>query len=200
MGLTGSVDPKQKEMIQRACERTGSLIALINDLLRYSRLEAETGVPAVYQPVSLFDVVRRTVELLSPSAEEKGLHLEVHLRPVHVLADEEGLTELVTNLVSNAIRYTPNGGRVSVAIEVEGPHAMLKVEDQGIGIKPDDLPHLFEEFFRSESARQFVRHGTGMGLAIVKKLVDSYGGAIDVASEPGRGTTFTVRLPLAPAE
>jgi len=197
-GLTGKVDPRQVDMIQRACERTDSLMDLINDLLRYSRLEAEAGVQVVREPVSFADVVRRTIELLSPSAEAGQITLQDEVRPARVLADEEGLTELATNLVSNAIRYSPEGGAVSVRLEARGERAVFRVQDHGIGIDPEDLPHVFEEFFRSEAAKKAVQHGTGMGLSIVKRLVDSYAGSIDVASEPGRGTTFTVSLPLAP--
>lgn len=196
-GLTGPVDPQQQEMIGRACRRTDSLTQLINDLLRYSRLESEAGLEIPKKPIPLADVVRRTVELLAPSATEKSLQVDSELVPATVLADEEGLTELVTNLVSNAIRYTPAGKRVRVTLAVEGREAVFIVADEGIGISAEDQKHLFEEFFRAEAAKQVVQHGTGMGLAIVRRLVDSYHGTINVKSEAGQGTTFTVRLPLA---
>ena len=196
-GLTGQVDPQQRDMISRACRRTDSLMQLINDLLRYSRLEAEAGLEIARRPLDMADVVRRTVELLAPSAAEKSLRVESSLEPATVLADEEGLTELVTNLVSNAIRYTSAGRRIAVTLATEGRDAVLTVGDEGIGISAEDLPHLFEEFFRSEAAKQAVQHGTGMGLAIVRRLVDSYHGTIDVKSQPGHGSTFTVRLPVA---
>lgn len=199
-GLAGKVDPKQEEMIRRACERTDSLTDLINDLLRYSRLEAESGIQVALRPVSFPMIVNRTIELLSPSAEARHVRLETHIRPAHVLADEEGLTELVTNLVSNAVRYSGEGGAVSVRLVADNEHAVLEVQDGGIGITAEDLPHIFEEFFRSETAKRAVQHGTGMGLSIVKRLVESYGGTISVESEPGQGTTFTVRLPLAMCE
>lgn len=195
-GLTGRVEPKQQEMIERACERTDSLIDLINDLLRYSRLEAEAGIAVAHVPVSLADVVRRTVELLSPTAEARDIHIDTEIRPAQVLAEEEGLTELATNLISNAIRYSPSGRSVGVRLTVQDDQAVLEVADRGIGIAPEDLEHIFDEFFRSEAAKKTVQHGTGMGLAIVKRLVESYGGTIDVVSTPGQGSTFTVRLPL----
>lgn len=195
-GLTGQVDPQQQEMISRACRRTDSLTLLINDLLRYSRLEAEAGLDLPLRPTPLADVVRRTVELLAPSAAEKSLQVDSELVPATVLADEEGLTELVTNLVSNAIRYTPAGKRVTVTLATEDRDAVFAVADEGIGISTEDQTHLFEEFFRAETAKQAVQHGTGMGLAIVRRLVDSYHGSIDVKSQPGHGATFTVRLPL----
>jgi len=200
MGITGKVDAKQEEMIARAAERTDSLMDLINDLLRYSRLEAEAALHADYQPVSLADVTRRTVELLAPSAEAGNVRLASDIRPARVLADEEGLTELVTNLLSNAIRYTPDGGDVAVAVSRDAGRAVLVVTDSGIGISGEDLSHIFDEFFRSSAAKEAVQHGTGMGLAISKKLVESFHGTIDVRSEPGHGSTFTVRLPILPQQ
>lgn len=199
-GLTGKVDPKQEEMIRRAAERTDSLTYLINDLLRYSRLEAEAGVLVKLQPVSFTNVLSRTMELLTPSAEAKGLQLVADLHPAHVLADEEGLTELATNLISNAIRYSGHGKTVEIALTADTSHATLTVRDHGIGITAEDLPHVFEEFFRSEAAKKAVQHGTGMGLAIVKRLVETYDGSIDLESPPSAGATFTVRLPLAICE
>jgi signal transduction histidine kinase len=199
-GVTGAVDPRQEELIRRAVDRVDTLMDLINDLLRFSRLEAEAGALVVHKPVPFGDVVRRTLELLGPSAAEKSLRLESQILPAEVPADEEGLTELVTNLVSNAIRYTPNGRRISVRLATEDKEIVLTVQDEGIGIAAEDLPHLYEEFFRSEAAKQAVAHGTGMGLAIVHRLVHSYHGTINVDSQPGRGTTFTVRLPLASAK
>jgi len=142
-------------------------------------------------------VVRQTIELLTAGAETKNLRLEFDIAPARVTAEKEELTEIATNLVSNAIRYTPDGGRVSVRLTSEGGFAVLEVTDTGIGIAPKDLPRVFDEFFRSTEAKNAVRHGTGIGLAIVKKIVQSLRGTIDVRSTPGEGSTFTVRLPLS---
>jgi signal transduction histidine kinase len=198
-GLVGDIDTRRRDMIGRAIERLESLQDLVNDLLRHSQLEAEGRVARQYQPVSFADVVRRTAELLTPMAEDKQVMLHTRVQPARVAADEEGLTELVTNLVSNAIRYSTEGGRVDVRLDGQGKQAVLRVEDRGIGIAEEDLPHVFEEFFRSANAKEAVRHGTGMGLAIVQRLVDSYHGDISVDSQLGRGTVFTVTLPLTKA-
>ena len=107
----------------------------------------------------------------------------------------DSLTDAVNNLLSNAIRYTPAGGRVSVECDCQDGQAVLAVSDTGIGIPKDELPRLFEEFFRGQMAKQTVQHGTGLGLTIVKRVVDLHGGRIDVESEMGRGTTFRIRLP-----
>lgn len=191
------LDAGQREMIVRATDRVDSLTKLVNDLLLFSRLENEVDVPARREPTSFDEVVRQTIELLTAGAETKNLRLEFDIAPARVTAEKEELTEIATNLVSNAIRYTPDGGRVSVRLTSEGGFAVLEVTDTGIGIAPKDLPRVFDEFFRSTEAKNAVRHGTGIGLAIVKKIVQSLRGTIDVRSTPGEGSTFTVRLPLS---
>jgi signal transduction histidine kinase len=103
------------------------------------------------------------------------------------------------NLISNAIKYTPPGGRIDVSLRTSGPELITTVEDTGIGIAEEDLPHIFAEFFRTGRAKATGEIGTGLGLSIVKHLVDAYQGGIQVQSKPGRGTRFTVRLPLQPA-
>jgi signal transduction histidine kinase len=116
-----------------------------------------------------------------------------------VLGDARGLSQLCRNLLSNAIRYTPDGGRVTVRVTRLGDRIRLQVEDTGIGIPAADLPRVFEEFFRASNARERVPAGTGLGLAIVRSAAEQHGGTVEVSSEPGRGTCFTVELPAAPA-
>ncbi|MBN2581871.1 MAG: HAMP domain-containing histidine kinase [Planctomycetes bacterium] len=195
--VADKIDPKQHEMIVRATERVDSLTRLVNDLLLFSRLEGEVDVPVHRRPMAFDEVVRQTIELLTPSAEAKNLRLEYDVGPAQVVAEQEELTEIVTNLISNAIRYTPEGGRVSVRLSSEIHQAVLEVADTGIGIGQEDLPRVFDEFFRSNEAKKAVKYGTGIGLAIVKKIVQSLRGTVDVRSIRGEGTTFTVRLPLA---
>ena len=112
-----------------------------------------------------------------------------------LLGDRDGLTDLADNLISNAIRYTLTGGRVTVEVNGRDGDPRLTVSDTGIGIPPDDLPRIFEEFFRGEKAKQAVQHGTGLGMTIAKRVADMHGGRIEVASEVGRGTTFRVYFP-----
>jgi two-component system phosphate regulon sensor histidine kinase PhoR len=113
--------------------------------------------------------------------------------------DREGLLQLVGNLVGNALHYTPRGGRVTVSLARAGERARLQVEDSGIGIPAADLPRIFDEFFRASNARERRTDGTGLGLAIVNAVAVQHGGSVQVESEVGRGTRFTVELPLAGA-
>jgi len=133
-------------------------------------------------------------------AERAGVTLtgEVSTELGMVLGDARDLCQLCRNLLSNAIRYTPAGGRVTVRLERRGDRVRLQVEDTGIGIPEADLPRVFEEFFRCANARDRVPAGTGLGLAIVRSAAEQHGGTVEVESEPGRGTCFTVELPAAP--
>jgi signal transduction histidine kinase len=186
-----------RDLVWRGVERTESMLDLIDDLLRYSRLRGAV-VTERFEPVELAEVVRRAADLLRPRAEEKQVVLTVEAAPAAVLGVRDGLSDLVTNLVSNAVRYTPPGGHVSVRCGADGG-ARLEVADTGIGIPPDELPHIFDEFFRGRAARQIFAHGTGLGMAIVSRVVEMHGGHVEVASEVGQGTRFTVTFPPARA-
>jgi signal transduction histidine kinase len=185
------LDGKGRELTARAARRTENMLDLIDDLLRYSRLRT-AAVEKKFEPVELAAIVRLVAELFRPPAEEKGLRFEIQADPATVTGAPDGLTDLVTNLVSNAMRYTPAGGTVTVQTGVAGGAARLVVADTGIGIPPDELPHIFDEFFRGRAAKETVAHGTGLGMAIVKRIVEMHHGQIKVESEPGKGTRFVV--------
>jgi len=138
------------------------------------------------------------VELMQPQAEQKGLTLEFELEDglPSVNADAANMEGVFTNLISNAIKYTPEGGLVRVTGKREGGYIRIDVQDTGIGISEKDLPRIFERFYRvkTEKTRQIV--GTGLGLSIVKQVVDAHLGTIDVQSVENQGTCFTVKLPV----
>ncbi|WP_440900208.1 sensor histidine kinase, partial [Actinosynnema sp.] len=115
-----------------------------------------------------------------------------------VEADPVRLRQVLDNLVANALRHVPPGGRVEVTAEHEGDDVVIKVADTGTGITPEDLPHVFDRFWRAEKSRSRRTGGSGLGLAIVRKLVEAHGGTVSATSEPGKGSTFTVRLPAPP--
>jgi signal transduction histidine kinase len=195
-GYVGPLTEQQREIFERVAGRLDFLESLVNDLLdlaasRAPELAEEEG------PVAVNGSVGRAVLLLQPRAEEKGVSLTVHpcREELAVWATEEGLDRIFVNLIGNAVKYTPAGGRVTVSLSREGETARVEVADTGIGVPEESLPHLFEEFYRAPNARQF-DIGTGLGLAIVKELVDRYGGRIEVESRVGEGTTFTVAFPL----
>jgi signal transduction histidine kinase len=148
-------------------------------------------------------VVRETLEALAPLADERTVALRVeapaHLPPVN--ADPDRLRQVVQNLVENALRHTPAGGEVRVMLQGgNGEGVQMMIVDTGSGIRAEDLPHIFEHFYRTDASRARSSGGTGMGLAIVKSLVEAHGGRVSVESAPGAGSTFTVTLPRAAQE
>jgi signal transduction histidine kinase len=131
-------------------------------------------------------------------ADEKGVDLQLHCAcdtPVRVAANAENLDRALTNLVSNGVKYTPDGGTVTLSLDGDAETARLQVSDTGIGIPEDALPHLFEEFYRAPNAKAQIKQGTGLGLVITKEIIERYGGTIRVSSALDRGTTFNVTLP-----
>ena len=132
-------------------------------------------------------------------AEHAGVGIEIRLPPTPLIlaVDRSRIRQLALNLIENAVKYTPRGGQVSVELGGNDGRAVFTVADTGIGIAPGDLPHVFDRFWRADSARTRTseRAGTGLGLAICKWIAEAHGGTIEVQSRPGRGTTFTVGLP-----
>jgi signal transduction histidine kinase len=184
------------DVVQRNSER---LLRLVNDLLFVARLEAgELDLhPA---PLDLGAIVRQSVDEARPRAAAKGIELGCELQSVPPLpADKGRIFQLLDNLVSNAIKFTSEGGRVEVRLVERGARARIEVRDNGIGISADDQARLFERFFRAKGATDRHIPGTGLGLYIASAIAEAHGGTIDVESAPGRGTTFWVELPLVPA-
>ncbi len=186
---------EQLSLIDRARHRCRAMMGLVNDLLRYSRLRAPLDS---FRPgrVALHEIVNNTVQLMRERAEAAGLTLACDAPRLVLEGDEEMLRQLITNLVSNAIQYTPAGGSIDVALSPEKDAATLTVADTGIGIGEATRKRLFEEFYRAPEARETFRDGTGLGLAICKRIVNLHGGTIEVSPRPEGGTTFTVHLPL----
>jgi len=182
------------DLVARAAGRTEHMLDLIDDLLRYSRLRTAARTMG-RERVELAEIVRGAAELFRPRADEKGLDLEVHATSARLVGVRDSLTDLVNNLVSNAIRYTPEGGKVSVRVGTEAGRPRLAVADTGIGIPDDELPHIFDEFFRGREAKKVFAHGTGLGMTIIERVVEMHGGDIDVTSAPGAGTEFVVTFP-----
>lgn len=180
----------------RMVEESERLSRLIVDLLDLSRLENPASAPRT--EIDLSGITQREIEELRGDAAEKVIRIKLDLPdqgvPVH--GDEAQLGLIVRNLVENAIRYTPDGGRVQIRLGVIGSDALLEVEDTGIGIPLEAQKRIFERFYRVDKARSRDHGGTGLGLALVKHAVDLHRGTVGVASEFGRGTTFSVRLPL----
>ena len=189
---------KQRQMQKRACDRADELLNLVNDLLNLARLKEARGTYRA-EELSVEKILNNVVSLHGPEADGKQIVLTVEMHPCPTcIADPSHIRELWTNLVSNAIKYTPTGGKVKIRLSSQDGFIIGEVADTGIGIAQNDLPHLFEEFYRTDQAKAFARHGTGLGLSIVKQIVQECGGDIHVESELGTGTTFTFRLPAPP--
>ena len=172
------------------------LSSIVTDLLTLSRMESEEGVSR--EIVDLRDTVAVPAEEAIPAAEVRGiqLHIQVPDRPLWITGDMEGLCLVTSNLVGNALKYTPEKGEVTVSLSQEGNQALLKVEDSGIGIEARHLDRIFERFYRIDTARSRELGGTGLGLSIVKRVVLAHSGTVSVESIPGRGSTFRALLPV----
>jgi two-component system phosphate regulon sensor histidine kinase PhoR len=149
--------------------------------------------------VDLARVVGETVQMLEPRAVAKDISLTCTVESAAVVVGDRGrLSQLLDNLVSNALKFTPDGGSVHVAVGVENGVAQLEVSDTGIGIAPEDQRRLFERFFRADNAVERQVPGTGLGLYISRVIADAHDGSLNVRSEIGHGSTFTLELPLQP--
>jgi len=171
------------------------MLAMVDDLLRLSRLRDSEQQPRSSKSVDLADIVKRTCELMAPWAAEKNIRLFSRLQPAAVQGDPEALEQVASNLISNAIKYTPSAGEVEVHLECTQSEALLSVRDTGIGLSVQDRAQLFQEFFRSAEAKKMTESGTGLGLSITRKIVEMHRGRIEVESAPGQGSRFEVHLP-----
>jgi signal transduction histidine kinase len=194
--LQGYTTPeKTREWQQRAAERADDLLSLVDDLLNLARLRDPKLEPTP-EIVSVEAVLREVLGLHGPEAEAKGIRIKTDIRPSGtIVADPVHIKQLWTNLISNAIKYTHRGGQVTVRLFREAGTIVGVVSDTGIGIAQDDIPRLFDEFFRTDQARALAQHGTGLGLPIVRQVVEQYGGKLAVNSTLGKGSEFTFRLP-----
>jgi two-component system phosphate regulon sensor histidine kinase PhoR len=197
----GALDepPVARRFTDRILEQCRRLQALLDDLLTLSRLE--TVALREREPVALDALVRHAADTLAPLAREKGVQVEVAAtgNPA-VLGEADAIERLVLNLLENAIKYNRPDGQVAVHLSATGDDVLLEVTDTGIGIPPDALPRIFERFYRVDKGRAREEGGTGLGLAIVKHVAQAHGGQVEVDSRLGRGTTFRVRLPVAPVQ
>jgi len=182
--------------VPQALAQVDRLTALVGQLLEQARTESGQ-LKLDVRDVDLEEVARPIVGSFEQQASNKGISLELAaLRPVRVEADPDRLSQVFVNLIDNALRHTPGGGRIRVELDARDSDAVLRVRDTGEGIPYRDLPHIFERFYVVDRSRTRGSGGAGLGLAIVKGIVDAHGGAISAESMLGRGTSFTIRLPI----
>ncbi len=196
-GVAGTDPQFNRQMLERARLRSQSLMELVNDLLQFVRLESKKVVRKK-ELLDMSDIIVNTVELLKQQGESKDLvfQLDIPEKLPLIEADRTEMEQLITNLVSNAIKYNVKNGKVIVSVVPDTHYLNMKVTDTGIGIEEESLPRIFDEFYRVQGAKTRYTTGTGLGLSIVKKIVESHFGRIEAESKVDKGTTFTVKLPL----
>ncbi len=187
----------QRERLARLQARLADLLQMVDTWLRASAPDLQ-GIRERFRPVAVADLVARAVEAVRPFARRKDLQITAALAEglPPVAGDEVTLVQALVNLLHNAVKYSYPGGSVTVAARAEGEQVRISVSDQGVGIPPDDLPHIFGAFYRGR-AGVAGEVGAGLGLAVTRRIVEAHGGVITAESTPGRGSTFTVALPTA---
>jgi signal transduction histidine kinase len=193
--LDGDVDSEDaKRFLTTIVRESDRLARLANDLIILQRIEGATGELPLRR-IELGTVVRRAVEALEPLMEERGVTVTVEGEAPDVLGDIDRIQQVVGNLVDNASRVSPTGGAIRVTLARQDRWAAVAVADGGPGITEEDVPHVFERFYRSQPSRDRSSGGFGLGLSIVKAIVVAHAGEIDAANGPEGGAVFTVRLP-----
>jgi signal transduction histidine kinase/CheY-like chemotaxis protein/HAMP domain-containing protein len=191
-----NMTPRQREFVEIILRSTDRLVELVNDLLDVARIEADR-VEIDRREIDIGEAVREVSELMGPRIEEKRQQLTVHVAPAvpTAFADPSRVRQIIANLLTNAHLYTPEGGRIELRVEPDRAWVQILVRDSGVGMTPEQAEHVFERFYRVRASAG-ASAGTGLGLSIVRSLVELQSGQIEVESEPGRGTTFRVRLPV----
>lgn len=197
--LPPDTDPAFREYLSIISHQTGRLNSLISDFLDLGQIE-DGKLTLEPEPMDLREIVEEVTKVIQITADSKETTLEINLSdsPLILWADREKIYRIVYNLVGNAIKYTPRQGRVKVQAAADGNQIVLKVADNGRGMTEEQLANLFQLYYRTEDAQKSKTQGTGLGLYIVKMLVEAHQGRIDVISQPGQGSTFTVTLPDQP--
>jgi len=177
---------------------TDRMVRLVRDLLQMSQMDQGTAAFDI-KPNSLIHIVDDSLNKLSLSLERKGITVERQIPPRLPLAavDRDKVQQVVFNVLSNAIEFTPQGGRIRVSLGRSGQFVRVVIQDTGVGIPAEDLPRIFERFYRVDKARSRAMGGTGLGLAIARQIVEAHGGRIGIESQVGEGTRVTFTVPVA---
>jgi PAS domain S-box-containing protein len=199
LSIAGRVAPEAKRAVDLLDRQTKQMIRLINDLMDVSRI-SRNELKLHKKRVKLQDVLRDAFEVSRPLIDEReqGLAVSEPPRAIYIEVDRVRLGQAITNLLNNAARYTDRGGRISLRGERQGDEAVVTVSDKGAGIAPELLPHIFEMFVRAAPSPEGAQGGLGVGLTLVKRIVELHGGAVEARSKGrGKGSEFVLRVPLA---
>jgi heavy metal sensor kinase len=195
LALRVATTDDQRRVLASQIEEVDKLTRLIDQVLTLARAEAGQ-IPLLFVPVNVSDLAASLVEQLEPVAQARGIELRCERAgPVIVDADAGWLQRLLLNLLDNAIKFTPEGGRVVLGVSADGSHARLAIRDTGIGMSAEQADHAFERFYQADASRSAPSEGVGLGLSLVKWIVDRHHGTIEIDSRLGEGSTFTVTLP-----
>ncbi len=196
-GEAGGDAEQNEKWLHRAMDRSDSLLTLVNDLLVINRMESGKIVQKM-EPVKINDIINKIVDFLRPDAKKHKVSIKTELKEElpSIQADVGEMEKLFTNLISNAIKYNKENGSVTILGKVKGNFVQYGVKDTGIGISAEHLSRIFDDFYRANDERTKKIPGTGLGLTIAKKIVNSHFGRIEAESEPGKGSLFSVCLPL----
>ncbi|MFA5389321.1 MAG: GAF domain-containing sensor histidine kinase [Candidatus Omnitrophota bacterium] len=195
-GKLGDVLPAQKERLEKIDKHSNSLVHLINNLLDIARIESGK-VQMDMKDVSIKEMLDSVIDIITPQVREKNISLKVNLKIKfdRIKADQGQMERVFLNLLSNAYKFTPENGRITVDVEEKNDAIQFSIEDTGIGIPPQDIQKVFQEFFRADNALDQKIKGSGLGLSLVKKIVEAHKGRIWFDSELGKGTRFTFTIP-----
>lgn len=184
----------KKDFLSRIKKETVHMTNLINDILMISRLETKEA-EVVLTEVRMYPLLEEVLMSLTPLAKENHVNVSLRCKPITIYANPQQIKELLTNLISNAMKYNKPNGSVNISVDKEREEMLLEVADTGVGIPEDSLSRIFERFYRVDKGRSKRAGGTGLGLAIVKHIVHYYNGTISVKSELDKGSVFTVKIP-----
>ena len=193
--MVGPLNEEQENFVSRAHKRTKNLSVFVKTLLRLTQIRLSHEMDRKEFPLK--ESIDASLHSVRRTAEQKSIKLSSHISPdiTTIFGNQFSIEELITNLLLNAIKYTPNNKTVEVqALDSDG-FAQIKIIDTGIGIPPDEIGHVFDEFYRASNARETKKDGTGLGLSIAKQIVERHGGRISVQSQLNKGTTFLFTLP-----
>jgi two-component system phosphate regulon sensor histidine kinase PhoR len=198
-GLAGTVTDKQREILERASHRIENLALMTSELLDLASIESGLIVQQ-RTLVRMDDLIREQCDLHRAQADAKEIRLTTDVPGdlPSVLADRRNMEEILTNLITNAIKYTPEKGQIDLKASVQADYLCVQVSDTGFGMEAEEKEHIFDRFYRIKNSQTRYIQGTGLGLAIVKSIIESHQGRIEVDSRPGEGSTFRVFLPLLP--
>lgn len=195
VGITGELNAKQSDLIQRAVQRTTKLLFFVRALLEITRIKLSKELKM--ESFCVKEAIREAISSVEMRAKGKNVLINFSAAPTvdKVKGAKEYIQETIVNILTNSIKYTPSGGRVHINADDKGDSLLLQIKDTGIGIPKEELPRIFEEFYRASNAKEIEKDGTGLGLSIAKQIIERHKGKIWVESELGKGTTINIILP-----